>query len=232
MKFKITKEEFGKLPEPMQKEYTEKDGVYTLNLEGHEEELVPVGKKNEAEKHRAEAQRKLEEVEKREQKLLADLEKAKGGSKEEIEKIRSEAQAEIEKIKKESEEKDKAAFEDRKKALVDNHVAEFTNEKFTSPKLAALAYRGRLTAEEVNGELALRVLDENGKPSIKSVSDLQKEFLDNKEFAPIIKGSRGGGGGATPQDKGGGGATPGKLDLSSASPKELVGHLRAKAGQP
>ncbi len=34
LKVKITKEEFDKLPEPVRAEYTEKDGVFTLNVEG------------------------------------------------------------------------------------------------------------------------------------------------------------------------------------------------------
>lgn len=232
MKFKITKEEFGKLPEAMQKEYAEADGGYTLKLEGHEETFVPIAKKNEAEKHRAEAERKLGEVEARETKLLADLEKAKGGSKEEIERIRSEAQAEIEKIKKENEAREAAALEERKKSFVDSHVTKFANEKFTTPSLISRAMRDRLTAAEVNGEMVLRVLDEKGNESVKSVSDLEKEFLENKEYASIIKGSQGSGGGATPPNKGGGGATPnGNLDLATASPKDLTAHLKAKAGQ-
>ncbi len=55
------------------------------------------------------------------------------------------------------------------------------------------------------------------------MNDLQKEFLDNKEFSPIIKANAGSGGGAAP---GGGGGAPSKK-LSEMTGKEETAFEKA-----
>lgn len=205
MKFKITKEEFEKLPELMQKEYAEKDGAYTLNLEGHEDAFVDKGKLAEVEKHRREAEKKASDGEKRETDLLKKLESADG--KKEVEALRKSHEEEVGRIKAEYEEKEKAAKAETHKAMIAAEAQAFASEKFTVPGLVQRAIAERMTVEEVNGKPVIRVLEADGSPSVKSLGDLQKEFLENKEFAPIIKGSQGSGSGASPSDKPGSGAS-------------------------
>ena len=66
-----------------------------------------------------------------------------------------------------------------------------------------------MKAEEVEGQIKTRILDKDGNPTAQTFDDLEKEFLANKDFAPILVGSKGSGGGAN-GNNGGGGANSGK----------------------
>jgi hypothetical protein len=204
MKFKATKAEVESLPEAIRGEYEEREGSFFLKLEGHEEAFVPAEKKNIAEQHRKEAEKKLAEANAREADLIAKLEKADG--KKEVEAIRQQHQAEILKIK-EAADKEREAIKGREhQALIETEAAKFAGEKFLVPSAISRLYKDRLSVEEVDGQPVIRVREPDGKPSVKSLSDLQKEFLENPEFKPIIKASQASGGGAIPGQKGGGSA--------------------------
>ena len=72
-----------------------------------------------------------------------------------------------------------------------------------------------MVVEEVNGVPVVRVQNADGTPSTAALANLQKEFLDNKEFSSIIKAKAGSGGGAIPGQ--GGGATTKTLKEMTAS---------------
>jgi hypothetical protein len=207
------KEVFEKFSDDLKKEYTEKDGTFTLNLEGHEDAFVPKAKKDLAEQHRKEAEKQTAEakaaiavVEAREAELMKKLE-ASGKSTKDVEAIRKQHQEEIDKIKLEHAEKEKIALADSSRAMIEAEAAKFTGEKFTIPDLVALAYEKRLAVETVEGHQVLRVREADGSPSVKGLGDLQKEFLDNPKYASIVRQSSGSGGGANKSQKTGGGAT-------------------------
>ena len=208
MKYSIDKTEFETFSDDLKKEYTEKDGVFTLNIEGHEDFLVPKAKKDLAEQHRKEAEKKVTEAEARESKLMKDLEES-GKSAKDVESIRAQYQKDIEQVKADYAEKEKVALQDQAKLLIDSEASKFAGEKFTIPSLVARAYKDRLAVESVDGHQVIRVRELDGKPSVKSLSDLQKEFLDNPEFSSIVKTSSGSGGGASSQS-GPGGSAQGK----------------------
>lgn len=63
----------------------------------------------------------------------------------------------------------------------------------------------RLQVETVEGEIKIRVLDLQGKPSALSIEDLEKEFRANEAFKPLIRASNASGSGASGGQ--GGGAT-------------------------
>lgn len=63
----------------------------------------------------------------------------------------------------------------------------------------------RLQVETVDGEIKIRVLDLQGKPSALSIEDLEKEFRANEAFKPLIRASSASGSGASGGQ--GGGAT-------------------------
>lgn len=63
----------------------------------------------------------------------------------------------------------------------------------------------RLQVETVDGEIKIRVLDLQGKPSALSIEDLEKEFRANEAFKPLIRASNASGSGASGGQ--GGGAT-------------------------
>ena len=104
---------------------------------------------------------------------------------------------------------------------------------FVSPALAKSFIRERLTAEIVDGQPIVRVLDASGKASAASVEDLKKEYLTSKELKSSIVASKatGGGAGVAPV---GGGAGIGKeekpFDALGAQPSEMVARLDAKFG--
>ncbi|MDC1268148.1 hypothetical protein N8Z76_00285 [Gammaproteobacteria bacterium] len=210
MRYTADKEGFEKFSDELKKEYTEKDGVYTLNLEGHEDVLIPKEKKDIAEGHRKEAEKlqkeaelRVEELEKNQTKLMKDLE---GASKADVEGIRKQHQESIDALKAEYKEREESQLKDQAKLLIKSEAEKFAGEKFTTPSLIAMAYAKRLTVDTVEGTQVIRVLEPDGKPSIKSVSELQAEFLDNAEFKSIVKVSSGSGGGANRQDGPGSGA--------------------------
>lgn len=189
MKYQIDKAEFEKLGDDLKKEYTEKGGVYVLTLEGHENVFVLKKKWEISEQHKHDAEEKLQKAETREAELLEKIEKADG--KKEIEAIRQQHQQEVEKIRNDFAEEQKKIKAREHQAMIESEASKFAGEKFTIPSLVSKAYAERLTVEEVDGQPVIRVREADGKPSIKSVGDLQKEFLDNKEYSPIIKASKG-----------------------------------------
>jgi hypothetical protein len=65
----------------------------------------------------------------------------------------------------------------------------------------------RLAVEERDGEFVTVIRDSTGKASALTVADLEKEFVGNAAFAPVIAGSKASGSGAGgDQSKGGGAA--------------------------
>lgn len=72
----------------------------------------------------------------------------------------------------------------------------------------------RLQVETVDGEIKIRVLDLQGKPSALTVEDLEKEFRANEAFKPLIRASGASGSGASGGQ--GGGATKKPSEMSFA----------------
>lgn len=217
------------MPEALRPEYEEKEGSFTLRLEGHEDVLIPVEKKNLAEQHRREAEKNLADAQKREKDLLEKLEKADNSK--EIEKIRQQHQADLDKIKTEFEEKDKANRAKAHQAMIQEEATKFVSKHFTAATSAVeRLYAARLTVEDVDGQSVLRVLNDDGTRSVHSIDQLQKEILANEDFKPIIKASEASGGGASQGVKGTpGGAGSGKeVDLLSANKGSLTAAIRQK----
>jgi len=204
MKYILTEEEFNALSDETKAEYTLADGKAVLTLEGHEENFVEKGKWNESEKHRKNAETKTLEVEKREAQLLKDVDAAKG-NKDVIAKLREDHDTEVARLKQVNEDQIKTYKADSHKSLIEAEATKFANEHFTIPSLIKGAIQGRMMVEEVDGQPVIRALKEDGSPSIQSLSEMQKDFLENKEFSGIVKATKGGGGGANPHPGGQGG---------------------------
>lgn len=91
-------------------------------------------------------------------------------------------------------------------ALKTNVAREIATRISITPDLLTEAIEKRLTVEITTDGIAVtRVLDAMGRPSAMAVKDLEKEFIDNKTYAPIIKASDASGGGAKGGQDGGGG---------------------------
>lgn len=76
----------------------------------------------------------------------------------------------------------------------------------------------RLQVETVDGEIKIRVLDLQGKPSALSIEDLEKEFRANEAFKPLIRASGASGSGASGGQ--GGGATKKPSEMTTAERQE------------
>jgi uncharacterized membrane protein YqiK len=230
MLYQITKEAFDKLSEDLQKEYTVSGESVTLKIEGEgaptAEALTKAQDKLRIEKeHRTKAEKSRDEAEARGEKLREDLDKASG--KDEIQRLKTEHQAELEKIRGEREAEKTAAKEAANSAMKKEAAETFANEHFTIPNLMVDQFAKRLSVEEVNGESVVRVLDADGKASALSLNELKQEFLENKEFSPIIKTKAGSGGGANPS--GGGGAAQKQLSEMTATEESQFANANPEA---
>jgi len=218
MKWKLTKDEFEKLDDAVKAEYTLDGDAATLKIDGEGAPTVEaIDRANEKlrieKEHRVKAEKARDAAESASEKLKVDLDKASG--KDEIAKIKADHQAELEKIRKDREAEQTAARDARHAALKKEAAEGFANEHFTIPGLMIGPFANRLSVEEVDGESVVRVLSADGKASAMSLAELQREFLDNAEYATIIKKKTGSGGGAAPG--GGGGATSKKLSEMTAT---------------
>lgn len=223
MKYTLTKAEFGTLSDDLKKEYSLDGETATLKIEGDDaptaEKLATAERKREIEaEHRKNAEAKLKEADDRAAKLQKDLENA-GGNKEEIQKIKDAHAAEIQKLREEREKESAEVKAARDAALIKEEAAKFASNHFVEAPygsgFVAAEMAKRLVVEEVGGVPVVRVQNADGTPSTASLADLQKEFLDKKEFSPIIKANVGSGGGAIPGV--GGGATQKKLSEMTAT---------------
>ena len=190
-----------------------------MKIEGDDaptaEKIATLEKKRSIEaEHRKTAETKVKESDDRAAKLQNDLENA-GGNKEAIEKLKNEHAEVVEKLRSEREAESAKVKSDRNGAMIEKESSKFANEHFITPGLISDQVAKRLTVEEVDGQPVVRVKNADGSPSTASLDDLRKEFLDNKEYSPIIKANIGNGGGATPGSSGG--ATVKKLSEMTAT---------------
>jgi hypothetical protein len=85
----------------------------------------------------------------------------------------------------------------------------------------------RLKTEMVDGKPKVTVLGTDGKPSAMTVAELAEEFKGNAAFAPLIRGSKGSGGGIVKP----GTVNPGSVDLSTLSPQAKLQYARENPKQ-
>lgn len=236
LKRKITKAEFDKLPAEIQAEYVEKDGEYTLDVDGDEDTGAlrrakdrAVQERRDAEARAKEAEGKLAELDENDAKKSGDIEKLEAKWKKDKDDAVAEVQAKLDRAT--------AYVTDQ---LVDAQAQAMAAEISTSPALIKPHIRSRLQADIgdwADGHTpSTVVLDAQGQPSKTDLDAFKKELVDNKEFAPIIRASKASGGGAPGQNKGriGGAGTqqqqPGEqpAPLASLPAKDLAAQIAAR----
>lgn len=226
LKSKITKAEFDALEDAVKSHYRvnkEDSNIYTLDTDDAAE--LRAARDAEAELARQQRERadrlQREKDEADERARQAALDKAKKDK--DIEALEAswkadkEAAIAAERIKTEHREKQ------LRDMLVEQKALELAAEISIMPKLLSSVIRARLAAELDGDKPFTRVLDENGQPSAKTLDDLKKEFVDNAEYASIIRGTKASGGGATGNGNSGGGAASKKFsELTEAERVELA----------
>lgn len=208
------------LSDDIKKEYTEKDGKFYLDIEGLDEH-PGVGALKRAKDHEKTLRQKAEEkVTTLEGELLTkdtEIEGLRTGAipKSDVDALRLSYEEKLKKQQTDADTKYTSLNSLVEKHMLDGEALRLATDISTVPALLVPHIRGRLKLEEVNGELSVSVLDATGKPSAASMDDLRKELLSNKNFAPILIGSKASGGGAN-GGSGGGGASKKLSEMNEA----------------
>ncbi len=229
MKRLITKGEHAKLDAKLQTEYKEDGDNFVLDLTDYEDpaELKRAKDREVADKKAA-------------TKLAKDLQT-------QLDTVTAERDGMLEgTVKKDDHEKLKTVYEQRlTKALTDhktevetrdtqltellqtNVAQELASKLSTSPTLLKPHILSRIVVERVDGKSVTKIKDKDGVISgTLTIKELEKEIIANPEFAPILIGSRGSGGGAQrASGNGGAGSGGAKIDFSK-SPKEIAAQMK------
>jgi len=222
---KTTKENYETLPEELRALLTEADDGYTLDPS----KIMPkedLGALKRAKDYEKEARVKAEEeIAKLKEKLTAKEQEVldlRTGAvpKDDFDALKSSYEEKLSRVEEELQSQVEARTNALNKILVDSVASEIASEISTVPSLMKKEIISRLTTEEQNGEFVTRVLDKEGKPSALTIEELKKEFLDNKDFAPVLIGSKANGSGASGSQ--GAGSTQKKLsEMTGAEKIEL-----------
>jgi hypothetical protein len=90
--------------------------------------------------------------------------------------------------------------------LIDSVAQSIAAEITESPALIMHQIKSRLAVDLAADTPSTHVLDANGNRCSTSIAELTKEFLENKEYSAIMKGSKASGGGAGAAQNRAGGA--------------------------
>lgn len=225
LKRKITKSDFEQLTDTHKALYVENGESYVLDIEDTafselkaEKEAV----KKELDEYRAKEAERIEKAEKRAlERAKEDYDKAKSNL--DVDALEKSWQDKYAKL-----EQQYGAVESKynshvKKTLIDTTVFEMANKISTSPALITPHIRSRLDVDLSGDEPKLYVLDEHGQRSAQTVGELEKLFIDNKDFSAIIKATSASGGAKAGGSIVGSGAQPEqKLSLGKMSDEQLA----------
>ena len=232
IKYKLTAEEHAALPEVLRKEYKKDGDAFVVDLEGAEDTSAL----KRAKQHEVEARKKAEDALRALQTELGTLTEERDNllkgavKKDDVDRLEASYKQKLTTKEKELSERISALTGNLSTLLVDNVAGSLATKLATSPALLLPHIKSRLKAVEENGAFITKVIDHEGKPSALTIQDLEKEILANKDFSPILIGSKGSGSGAT-GSSGAGGAGSDKVDFK-ASPKAIAASIRAKHGLP
>lgn len=213
MKAKINKAAFEALSPELQGEYkpTDDADVYALTVEGADD-LTAIQKKKEiAEQHRKQAEKKAKDLEAELEALREETAKnaAEDANKRgDTDALNKSWEAKLAKKDEDFQRQLKQRDEALHSLLVDNTAERMANEIAISGSAELLVphIKNRLRVEYVDGKPQTKVVDEAGNSSASTLQELQEEFRAKPAFAPIIVGSKANGGGAN-GGKGGGGTS-------------------------
>ncbi|QTD79381.1 putative structural protein [Escherichia phage vB_EcoM_fHy-Eco03] len=203
-------------------------GVYKLDVEPDErtaKELEELRK----EKQRMEAHTKklLEEKKKEaERARLAEEERARRERDvESLERsIKEKHQAELENYSART-----AALQAQLEAqMVDNLALNLANQLSDTPALIMPHIKARLRAQEIDGRWRTSVVDVMGNPTATTPDELVEQMRGDKQFAPLVRGTRAGGGGANGGNANPGGEGGGGHEQPKFNGDDRVARARAK----
>lgn len=242
LKRKLNADEYKKLSADLKKEYTADGDDWKLDVEpgdddddDDDDENNPAALRRARDRERADAKAAKREAAALKTRL-DKLEAGRTGKDTDIEKLEGEYKEKLDEAEAATKTAKDAANKRIADLLIKNASEAMASEISTLPKLLAKEIRDRLTVEfDDDGEPELIVKNSKGKVSDMSLEQLKKEFLQNKDFANILIGSKASGGSAprqaTEKKPGSAGASDepqAPADLSKMKPSQLAAHLKAK----
>jgi hypothetical protein len=221
MKYTVTlsKAEYEALDETAQAAYALEGEEATASFDGTPGQAeIDQAAKSESKRvieadHRKKAEARADASDISVAKLTKDLESA-GGNKAEIEKVRADFAEKVKELDLERAAEKVEARATSDKVMIREYAEKFANERFTVPDLIADKIASRIAVEDVDGVAVLRPRNADGTPSVGTLEDVQKEFLEVPAYKGIIKANVGTGGGASQSN--GSGATTQKLSEMDA----------------
>lgn len=211
LKSKINKSEYEALPDALKEHYKQDGENYLLDSDDANE--LRSAKEREAEEARRQRERadSLQREKDEAERLRREAELSKAKKDKDVEALEASWKADLEAAVAAERRITEKREEQLRQLLVEQKATEIANEISISPRLLLPHIRERLRAEFDGEKPVTRVLDLEGKPTAKTLADLKQEFIDNKDFAAIIKGSNATGGGASGNGGSGGGASSKKF---------------------
>ena len=208
MKLKFKLKTLEGLDENIKQFYTEVDGEFILSVEGMNDDK---GDKGDAKA------KEIEAILKKNNELLDEL-KANKRAKQELElkqkqdqEDKHKADGNFEALLKSAEEKIaekeaaiKSMVDKNNQSLINNTVMTMAAKLCDGSNVSLIKphIKGRLRIDE-KGEV--QILNTSGEPTVLTQDDLIGEFQQNKDYAPIIRGTKSSGGGASGGPSGGAG---------------------------
>lgn len=240
LKMTISPSQYEGLPADVKKEYKASGSDYKLDLDGYEDPAELRRARDREKEEAAEAKRALaaEKAARTDaEKKARELEQAGKSVDDAVKAKETEWQTKFDKetgeLKTKLDGLTNATISSHKASVADAIAAELS----TVPKLLSNELQKRLEVEiDPNTNIPkLHILDGDGKRTSWTPEDLKKDVLKNKDYAPILRGTKASGGGGAPPATGGGGAprqitNPGATapDLSKMDPAELVQMISAQ----
>jgi hypothetical protein len=236
MSLKYKLDSLDGLDDATKKLYEKKGDKFVLTVEGVEEGDV-VGLKNKVETLLAETADLKKKVKENQDAETAAQEVARRAAEDaaarkgDIEALRKSSEERVATAVSDTEKKFKPTVEKQsatiRKLLVDNVATQMASKIGLKGSEALLIphITNRLAVEERDGEFVTVIRDATGKASALTVADLEKEFVGNAAFAPVIAGSKASGSGAG-GDQNKGGAAAGAKTMKRSDFDKLDGDAR------
>lgn len=234
LKRSIDKKSYDSLSDELKTYYTEKDGSYTLKVEG-DDTTEDVGALKRAKSHEVEARKKAEKELKELKQQLADEDDDASRKKGDVAALEKSWQEKYNKL--EQEKQTAVSNKDKfiEKMLIDGKATELAAKLSGERSSIMLPHvRSRLTVDTTGDAPVLKVLGADGNVSASTLEDLEKEFVANKDFSSILVASKAKGSGAPagyvqqPFGRANVGSDGKPLKFTELSPKEQVARIKAK----
>lgn len=218
------------------------DGKYYLTLEGVEQHPATKPLENTMRRTKDELKKLTKErddLRTRSQELEEEVNGMREGSiaKGDVEALKKSYQKKYDTDIAERDERLARANATIEKQMIDNVAQSMATKIVAKPEYSEVVLphiRARLKLNyDSEGNAETTVLGKDGKPSALSLEDLEKEILQHKAFAPILRGSHASGGSAGGSDDRSSAARRSSskdFDMSKATPAEIVAHKKAQQG--